>query len=336
MGVSIGFSGAVQAEQVRRDFLEWAAATARDMDWTSRPVEMAFKKARLRAGARKSFLEMPSARGLSFLPHFACEELPIVFVENDGTLVEELVQDSGSDAPTLLGGAIVKTQFAGAPVHREICELLGGVKQRFAPDLAIDDESGYFATHDEAALQRAFAEGWDEIRAKVRADRHRAGSRFQIGEFPFEVPLAPAGEELADLGADDRGLLLAADQACIGSFGGFGTTLDHSPASILDLELAISDVDEPGYRKDPARPEIATLALQSGAYFGRTVVAVLGGAWRSEDDRLVVADVGRSGLIVDPFQVARDRILNGPPFSFIHHLEVYERLATNLAREVSS
>ena len=53
---------------------------------------------------------------------------------------------------------------------------------------------------------------------------------------------------------------------------------------------------------------------------------MLGGAWKSDDGRLVVSDVGRSGLLVDPFQVARDRILHGPPYSFVHHLEVYETI----------
>src|SRR5262249_46651204 len=114
-------------------------------------------------------------------------------------------------------------------------------------------------------------------------------------------------------------------------FGGFGTTLDRSRASVVDLELAISDADDPDFAKEG--PDADALVLQAGAYFGRTVASVLGGAWRSEDGRLVPGDVGRSGLVVDPFQVARDRILHGPPWSFVHHLEVYDRLAAALARE---
>lgn len=332
MGVSLGISGTVKSEQVRRDLLKWLAATARELDWTSRPVKLAFKKARLRSGARKSWLEMPTAQGLSLLPHFACEELPFVFVEGEGALVEEVVEDPVTDAPTLLGGIIVKTQFAGPAVHREICEVLAAVRQSFAPDLAVDDETGFFETRDQAAVERAFAASWEALAAAVQPD-FRPGARFEIGGFTIEVPSAPAKDELGALSADERNLVLAAERACVQRFGGFGTTLDRSRASVTDLELAISDIDEPGSAKEPDDPNAEALAVQAGAYFGRTLAAVLGGAWKSEKGRLVVHDVGRSGLLVDPIQVARDRIQHGPPYSFVHHLGVYETIVRYFRRE---
>ena len=104
---------------------------------------------------------------------------------------------------------------------------------------------------------------------------------------------------------------------------------------MLDLELAISDADDPAFPKVAESPQTERLVLEAGAYFGRTLAALLGGAWRIDDGRLVLADVGRCGLIVDPFQVARDRVLRGPPYSFVNHLEVYERLAAALGREDS-
>jgi hypothetical protein len=331
MGVSIGISGAVRSEQVRRDLLRWAGAAARELDWSSRPVALSFKKARLRSGSSSAWLEMAEARGVSLLPHFACEQLPLVFVDGDGTLVEEMVEASGGDAPTLLGGAIVKTQFSGPAVHREICEFLGALRQSFAPDLAIDDETGFFESRDEAALNRTFAESWDAIARGVQPDL-RPGARLLVGGFRVEVPEKPVGDELSALSKDERALLVSADRACINKLSGFGTTLDHSRASVSDLELAISDVDEPGYVKDADSPEVVALAAEAGAYFGRTLVALLGGAWVTEEGRPVVVDIGRSGLVVDPFQVARDRILQGPPFGFVNHLEVYETLVKHLAQ----
>src|SRR4029078_4024478 len=99
-------------------------------------------------------------------------------------------------------------------------------------------------------------------------------------------------------------VLIAAERSFLSRFGGFGTTLDHSRPSVLDLELAISDFDED--RIVPDALEALELASQAGAYFGRTLIAVLGGSWREEeDDRIVVADVGRTGLVVDPFEVAQ-------------------------------
>lgn len=332
MGVTIAVAGAIGSRKARQDLLRWIETKAAELEWGRRPIEITFKKGRLRAGAKKTRLEVPIARGVSLLPHFACEALPLVFIEDDGTLVDEILEDVATDSPTFLPGAIVKTQFAGPAVHREISDVLREIRERFAPGLSIDDETGFLPTGDDAALLGAFAEGWNEIRTKVRADRPKPGSRFQIGEFPFEIPSSKAVGEF-DAAGDGRDAVLACERVFVTRFGGFGTTLDRSRASVLDLELTISDVDEPGYPKDPGSPEIEALVLQSGAYFGRTIVSVLGGAWKPDDGHLVVSDVGRSGLLVDPFQVARDRILHGPPFSFVHHLEVYETITKNLACE---
>jgi hypothetical protein len=256
-----------------------------------------------------------------------------VFLEPDGTLVDEVVEDHASDTPTLLRGAIVKTQFAGPGAHREICEVLREIRKRFAPDLTIDDETGFATTGDESALLRAFAAGWDDIRTKIEADRPPPGARFQVGEFPFEVPETSRRGELAALPEKTRNLLLSYDAMFAAQFGGFGTTLDHSRESILDLELAFSDLDDPGVAKDPGTPEIDDLVLLAGAYFGRTLVSVLGGAWDVHDEQLVITDVGGCGLIVDPFEVARDRVEGGPPFSFPNHFGVYQTFTAHLARD---
>jgi hypothetical protein len=335
VGVHLGISGAVRSEKAREELLRWVTARAVELDWTSRPVELAFKKGKLRAGPKTLGLEMPHARGVSLLPHFACEELPLIFVDASGTLVEEVVDEPTKDAPTFLGSVLVKTQFAGPAVHREICDLLAEIRDRFSAELVIDDETGYAATRDAAALLRAFEDGWNEIVAKVRADRPRPGMSFQVGEFPFEIPEKPVGGETASLKESARDAVVSADRAFAQGFGGFGTTLDHSRASVLDLELAISDADDPAFPKVAESPQTERLVLEAGAYFGRTLAALLGGAWRVDDGRLVLTDVGRCGLVVDPFQVARDRVLRGPPYSFVNHLEVYERLAAVLGREDS-
>jgi hypothetical protein len=333
MGVSLSIGGSVPAPEARRDLLRWAAGRAAELEWNVRAVELKFKKARIRSGPKTRWLEMPHASGISLLPHFACEEVPLVFLDGGGELVEELVEDHGTEAPTFLAGAIVKTQFAGPAVHREICEFLREGRSRFAPGLSIDDETGFAAGGDERALERAFILAWEDIHAKIEEDRPRAGSRFQVGGFPFELPTEEPGGEFAKLDEKQREILLAAERAFVTRFGGFGTTLDRSRASVVDLELAISDVDDADFDKDPASPAVEALALEAGAYFGRTVVAALGGVWRAGEGELTLADVGRSGLIVDPFQVARDRIAGGPPFAFTNHLAVYDTIAGHFARE---
>jgi hypothetical protein len=336
MGVSISIAGAVPSEDVRGKVLTWLEMRAAEQEWSVRKVDLAFRKGTLRQRGRSSPLETPRASGVSLLPHFACEELPFVFLDGSGVLVEEVVENVATDTPTFLAEVIVKTQFAGPVVHREICELLRGISSRFAPDLVIDDETGFAASGDEAGLRRAFAEAWAAIRAKVESDRHGPGAAFQVGEFPFEVPTKRTGAELAGLSEKERGFVLSCEASFVARFGGFGTNLDHSRTSVLDLELAISDVDGPDVERDPGRPEIQDLTLQAGAYFGRTVAAAVGGAWRVDDGRFLLADVGRSGLLVDPFEVARDRILKGPPYSFAYHLDVYETIAKELGRDGSA
>lgn len=53
-----------------------------------------------------------------------------------------------------------KTQFAGPDVHIAVCEVLRHVKVRYAPDLEIKDDSGYFESGDRDALlgQLAYTE----------------------------------------------------------------------------------------------------------------------------------------------------------------------------------
>lgn len=50
-----------------------------------------------------------------------------------------------------------KTQFAGPDVHIAVCELLRSVKERYAPDLEILDDSGYYETGDRDKLLGALA-----------------------------------------------------------------------------------------------------------------------------------------------------------------------------------
>jgi hypothetical protein len=330
VGKSIAISGTVGPPEAREALFRWVRARAAELEWNVRPIDLSFARASLRTAGGKLPLAVPKARGLSLLPHFACEEIPLICVGPEGTLVDEAVDDAAGGAPTFLPGTIVKTQFAGAASHREICEVLLEIRERFAPGLAVDDETGYFASRDDAALARALDEGWSEIRERIVADRPAPGSGFQVGHLQFEVPAEAPGKEFDAIAKADSAVVASADRAFVGRFGGFGTTLDHSRDSVLDFELAISDFDG---ANEVEGLEMLELASESGAYFGRTLVAVLGGAWKREDDRLVVADVGRTGLVVDPFQVAEDRLAHGPPHSFVHHFELYETVARHLARE---
>jgi hypothetical protein len=50
-----------------------------------------------------------------------------------------------------------KTQFAGAKVHVAVCTILRYVKERYAPELEITDDSGYFVHGDYEKLETELA-----------------------------------------------------------------------------------------------------------------------------------------------------------------------------------
>lgn len=51
-----------------------------------------------------------------------------------------------------------KTQFAGAKVHVAVCAILHHVKQRYAPELEVTDDSGYFVDEDYEKLELQLAQ----------------------------------------------------------------------------------------------------------------------------------------------------------------------------------
>lgn len=50
-----------------------------------------------------------------------------------------------------------KTQFAGAKVHTAVCAILRHVQERYAPELEVKDDSGYFVDQDYEKLETQLA-----------------------------------------------------------------------------------------------------------------------------------------------------------------------------------
>lgn len=74
------------------------------------------------------------------------EAEPITFEELD-RLSEEEDDDSASGLPFVeegVGYNWTKTQFGGPAAHVQVCTLLRFVRDRFAPDLEVEDDTGYF------------------------------------------------------------------------------------------------------------------------------------------------------------------------------------------------
>jgi hypothetical protein len=88
-----------------------------------------------------------------------------------------------------------KTQFAGPKVHIAVCAMLRYVKQRYAPDLEIKDDSGYFLDGDEAklAVQMSYIDRLVMVTSKSVEAIASSGGAMTLDEFVDRL-----NEELAD------------------------------------------------------------------------------------------------------------------------------------------
>lgn len=328
MGLCLSFLGSLPDRRARRAALEFASAFATDNEWTATPVSISRPKATL-AGRPLSDVRV---EGVSLLPHFACEPLPLLFLDGPGTLVDLFMKDEGDDRIGLTAEPIVKTHFAGAAVHDEVCRFLRELRERFLPNLRVDDESGYFADPDRERLARALDTEWTTILGEIAADL--GAMPFELGGFQI-VPAeaGPPAEEFAALTPEQRDAVLRSETWLLTRYGGFGTTLDRSRASVADLDLLMSDADDEHYADRGEDEDVVDFAGATGAHFGRILVQLLGGFWTvDEEEGLQLRDVGGIGLRVNPFDVAAARVGGGPPHDFERYLEVFEEFRRRLLR----
>ena len=89
-------------------------------------------------------------------------------------------------------GVSVKTQFAGAPTHVAACALLRHIKDRYAPDLEVRDDTGFFDHGDLNRLRGELA-GVDALLGAFRRAVETAASE---GVAPGEALIARAGQLL--------------------------------------------------------------------------------------------------------------------------------------------
>lgn len=333
MGVTVAFTGRQAEPRFRQDALEWAQGFATDMEWDATPVSVE----RHRGFLGNQVLEVPRVEGLSLLPHFACEPVPLLFLDSSGHVVDSVLVDEGDGDIRVEPQVLVKTQFAGAGVHIEVCQFLAALKKAYVPDLEVDDETGFFSTGDERRLTEALDAGWERILHEI-SELREPGAALAIGGIPLRVPAEdrPAGA-YAQVTDEHRELLDGLESWLSTRYGGFGLDFDRTLSSIEHLDLLMLESDKEGWCDDLEDAEAERLAHALGATFGRTVATVLGGQWElDESEGLMLSEVGSVGLQMNPFQVAADRIARGPSYAFAHHFAVYEDLVkrlSNLAKD---
>jgi hypothetical protein len=329
MGVTIAFRGLQRDRGLQRQSLAYARGFAREMEWRRTPVEL--RKPRGLLG--RQILEMLQVDGLILLPHFACEPVPLLFLESTGHLVDSYFQHTGDDDVRLMDEILVKTQFAGPAVHAEICAFLADLKNRFVPGLEVDDETEFFRTGDATALALAFESAWtaiiDALPGTLAAD-----TEYTIGGFHFRGPLRPPpADPLKDVALDHCRLLFALEEYLTVRYGGLGLRFDRQQECIENLDLLMHEAEKERWFKSLDGRDSETLVHSIGATFGHTLAALLGGHWTlDENEGLLLRDVGGVGLVVNPFQVAADRVVFGPSHGFAHHFTTFENLVRRLGR----
>jgi hypothetical protein len=327
MGVSLTFQGRI-GEATDPDDLEASLrAFAHEMEWTVQPFDLSPRQARLGA----EVLETPRIRGHVLIPHFACEPVPILPVGDRRVLVDSYVKAEAQDEVRLETEILVKTQFAGPGVHKEVCRFLAESRD-WAPGLTVDDETGWFSEPEESRLLEAFHTGWERITAWVRGQRFAPGAGFELGGCPLVQPEPDdVPEEFDRLGPDDRGLVLDLERELCLEHGGFGITFEPGEEGIENLELLMIEAQASGLASDLESPAAESFVHRAGSVFGRSLVAALGGRWIvSEEDGLVLSNLGRAGLEVDPFLVVAQRLVLGPPHGLVLHLRLYQTIAQHL------
>ena len=347
MTVALSISGIAPSPHAVGRILAEARRLAEDLGWTVEEVHQKYAHATLRTKeGGTSRLEATEVKGVALVPHFACEGVPFIFLP-DGTLVDGYVEDGDGTAPTLYPMALVKTHFAGPAVHKEVCEFLADVKKSVFPSLVVDDESGWFTTRNDDALDHTFVEAWEELRRRVDDPTRAPGTAFEIGDFPFETPAGPPEGEWAAIDDEGRALVETLADDFVREFGTYGNRLDYSRASVDDLELLVDDqavermVDDDVLRalgkesEAPSpleNPELEAWAHGAGAYLGRTIIRLLGGEWVNlPDEGLLIRNVGGTGLVVNPFRAVAERLAFHEPWNLAYQFHAWESLTKALA-----
>ena len=89
-----------------------------------------------------------------------------------------------------------KTQFAGPKVHVAVCAILRYVKQRYAPELQVNDDSGYFVDGDYEKLEGQLA--YVERLTSLASQAIEAAAAASKGPMTLDAFVARINEELAE------------------------------------------------------------------------------------------------------------------------------------------
>ncbi|HEY8377375.1 MAG TPA: hypothetical protein VIK91_12855 [Nannocystis sp.] len=208
MGITINFRGRLRDPSLIPEVIEVATEKAKTSGWILKTMEEMIAEGRVTARG---------LRGVSLWPHPKSEPLRLHF-DDEGYFTNHSYYAYLTDpkqaarffamlaawpqARMIAGHAAavtgagespielfrqgsrhvwIKTQHAGPAVHAAVCAFLREIKERYAPELEIRDDTGFFESGDYAKLEADFAA------INVLIDRTREAFKTAAAEGPKTV-----------------------------------------------------------------------------------------------------------------------------------------------------
>jgi hypothetical protein len=306
-------------------------AYAKEMEWLAQPYSFSAPSADLLDEVR----ECPKIEGLVLTPHFACEPVPLLFLDNGGEMVDLPLRGDPGKRIQLDGEIMVKTMFAGPTVHQEVVGLLDAVQDLITNFSVDDEETAYFESRDEQRLQTAFAAAYEGLGRYVAKMGLSPGDPINIGGMDIEVPEHSANQgEFESVDEETRDLVVQLEHGLLAMgvmpWDATGEASGGAPPGSDDLDLMVDIMQEDELLSGPP-DQVDPIFHALGAAFGRHLVRRFGGHWvRDEENELKLRNVGGVGIIVDPFQVTADRIQGGAAFALDAYCDLCARVSTSL------
>lgn len=162
MGVSIHYRGQLPTPDSIYQLIEEVSDIAQTMGWKYKRMNEDWStppSARLES-SREPGIHIAgncALKGIHFQLHERCEPVWLYF-NAQGILTSpfRVALDAEEGYPMRKTWLFIKTQFGGIETHITVVKLLQYLKQKYLPDMEVEDESGYWHTGDIAELKKRF------------------------------------------------------------------------------------------------------------------------------------------------------------------------------------
>jgi len=326
------YSGTLKGDCLN-ELVNHASSWAARREWGIRPLQFTLSSGNLIAlpdatGAVKppEKLQDVACAGVVFLPHFFSDFVWMIFEKKSGRLVSgdfNAFFNTGA-VPLkidLVKGAITRPQTAGVKTHIEIGEVLNEVFRRFIDGKILCD------TEDESEpqLQEAFDKTIEDYR-EVYLAREGAYGEFSLAGLDFFFDSGREG--------------LRSDQEFFRELSNaIELTAKELSSKNLPVEPELADLDHLDdlatafeSRPENVPQEREDFVAAVGGYWGHLLVQRFKGDWIQREDEIAVANLGDTGLLVNPFHLVSERLTWGAPLNFQAQYEILEAWIERLVR----